>query len=137
MSNPQQPELARSRKAPHQDQDAVAGVIDGQRDLETGQPRGPVPPENQPGHRPAQEQDKPDLDAFAAKMGIADPDAVDAGDADKGTDTAQSSDRGSPPATAGAGASRAPTRTIAIVSALVLFVVGFIFTRRRQRSRRH
>ena len=28
-----------------------------------------VPPENQPGHHPPEEQDKPDLDAFAAKLG--------------------------------------------------------------------
>ena len=33
MSNPQQPELARSRKTPAQDQDAVAGVLDGQREV--------------------------------------------------------------------------------------------------------
>ncbi len=34
-----------------------------------------MPPENQPGHHPAKEQDKPDLDAFAAKLG-ADPKAA-------------------------------------------------------------
>jgi hypothetical protein len=28
-----------------------------------------VPPDNQPGHHPDKEQDKPDLDAFAAKLG--------------------------------------------------------------------
>jgi len=73
MSNPQQPELARSRKTPAQDQDAVAGVLDGQRDIGADAPRGPVPPENQPGHRPADEQDKPDLDKFAAKLGTMEP----------------------------------------------------------------
>lgn len=61
MSNPQQPELARSRKTPHQDQDAVAAVVEGQRGTGADAPRGPVPPENQPGHHPEQEQDKPDV----------------------------------------------------------------------------
>lgn len=73
MSNPQQPELARSRKTPAQDQDAVAGVLDGQRDIEADAPRGPVPSENQPGHHPAEEQDKPDLSAFAEKLGTKEP----------------------------------------------------------------
>jgi hypothetical protein len=73
MSNPQQPELARSRKTPAQDQDAVAGVLDGQRDIGAEAPRGPVPPENQPGHHPADEQDKPPLDKFAAKLGTMEP----------------------------------------------------------------
>ena len=69
MSNPQQPELARSRKTPALDEDAVPGVLDGQPDIGADAPRGPVPPENQPGHHPAEEQDKPDLDEFAAKLG--------------------------------------------------------------------
>jgi hypothetical protein len=33
-----------------------------------------LPPDNEPGHHPAKEQDKPDLDKFAAKLG-ADPKA--------------------------------------------------------------
>lgn len=73
MSNPQQPELARSRKTPAQDADAVAGVLDGQRDIGADAPRGPVPPENQPGHHPAEEQDKPPIDKFAAKLGTMEP----------------------------------------------------------------
>ena len=73
MSNPQQPELARIRTTPAQDQDAVAGVLDGQRDVGADAPRGPVPPENQPGHHPAEEQDKPPLDKFAAKLGTMEP----------------------------------------------------------------
>jgi len=73
MSNPQQPELARSRKTPAQDADAVAGVLDGQREPGADAPRGPVPPENQPGHHPAQEQDKPDIKAFAEKLGTVEP----------------------------------------------------------------
>jgi hypothetical protein len=70
MSNPQQPELARSRKTPAQDQDSVASVLEGQREPATDGPRGPVPPENQPGHHPPKEQDEPDLDAFAERLGI-------------------------------------------------------------------
>ena len=73
MSNPQQPELARSRKTPAQDADAVAGVLDGQRDIGADAPGGPVPAENQPGHHPADEQDKPPLDKFAAKLGTMEP----------------------------------------------------------------
>ncbi|MFP5319318.1 MAG: LPXTG cell wall anchor domain-containing protein [Acidimicrobiia bacterium] len=72
MSNPQQPELARSRKTPSQDQDAVAAVVDGQSTPSTEGRTGPVPAENQPGHRPEKEQDKPDLDDFAAKLGVTD-----------------------------------------------------------------
>ncbi len=79
MANPQQPELARSRKTPHQDQDSVAAVVDGQRQIDANAPRGPVPPENQPGNRPAQEQDKPDLDAFAERFGIVEGEGGPAG----------------------------------------------------------
>lgn len=49
-----------------------------------GSPHEPdlVPPENQPGHHPPEEQDKPDLDAFAAKLGT-DPKAPSATNARK------------------------------------------------------
>ena len=73
MSNPQQPELARSRTTPDQDAAAASGVLDGQRDIGADAPRGPVPPENQPGHHPPEEQDKPPLDKFAAKLGTMGP----------------------------------------------------------------
>ena len=73
MSNPQQPELARSRKTPAQDADAAAGVLDGQREVGADAPRGPVPADNQPGHHPADEQDQPPLDKFAAKLGTMEP----------------------------------------------------------------
>jgi len=58
MANPQQPESS------------LPGV---------DAPGGPVPPDNQPGHHPAAEQDKPDLNAFAERLG-ATP-ASDPGDA--------------------------------------------------------
>ena len=34
---------------------------------------GPVPEENQPGHHPPREQDRPDLDAMAARLGAIPP----------------------------------------------------------------
>lgn len=68
MAKPQQPELARSRKTPSQDPDSAAALTDAPGGLETTEPRGPVPPENQPGHHPEREQDKPDLDQFSAKL---------------------------------------------------------------------
>lgn len=40
---------------------------------------GPEPEENQPGHHPAEEQDRPPLDDFAAKFGIAPDSSGDAG----------------------------------------------------------
>ena len=118
MSNPQQPELARSRKTPAQDQDAVAGVLDGQREIGTDAPRGPVPPENQPGHHPAEEQDKPDLNAFAERLG-----------------TVPESERDDRPAEApgpaAPGRRRGIVAGVAALAAVLLVVVG-----RRLRSRR-
>src|SRR5205823_3118837 len=63
MARPQQPELARSGKTDI-DPDHVATGLQGQPTPATGGETGPVPPENQPGHHPIEEQDKPDLDAF-------------------------------------------------------------------------
>jgi hypothetical protein len=71
MGRPQQPELARSAKT-DLDPDHVETGLQGQKAPVAGGETGPVPDENQPGHHPPEEQDKPDLDAFAAKLG-ADP----------------------------------------------------------------
>jgi hypothetical protein len=68
MARPQQPELARSAKTDI-DPNHVETGLQGQRAPATGGETGPVPPDNQPGHHPAKEQDKPDLDAFAARLG--------------------------------------------------------------------
>jgi hypothetical protein len=122
MSNPQQPELARSRKTPAQDQDAVATVLDGQRDVGADAPRGPVPVDNQPGHHPAEEQDKPDLDAFAAKLGIAEP-------PEAGSDNAR------PAAPAGRTLPTGPAAIAGAVAA-VLAIVAAVLAVRRRRSRR-
>lgn len=123
MSNPQQPELARSRKTPAQDQDAVAAVVEGQRGTGADAPRGPVPPENQPGHHPEQEQDKPDLNAFAERLGVAEP---------SGNDTR--------PAAGGAHAQpgASPVRNVpaAAVWAGGLTAVALLVLRRRSRRRR-
>jgi hypothetical protein len=76
MARPQQPELARSAKT-DLDPDHVETGLQGQRRPASGGETGPVPPENQPGHHPDKEQDKPDLDAFAARLGT-DPSAPSA-----------------------------------------------------------
>ncbi len=56
MSTPQQPELQRSGRGASDPKSAQAHV-DGPLDEEGA--AGPVPPENQPGHHPEHEQDKP------------------------------------------------------------------------------
>ncbi len=123
MSNPQQPELARSRKTPAQDQDAVAGVLDGQRDIGADAPRGPVPPENQPGHHPAQEQDKPDMTAFAERLGTVEPSERESTPEDQA-------------ATAGRSVRQALLSPVGALVAVALAVVG-VLAGRRLRSRRN
>ncbi len=120
MSNPQQPELARSRKTPAQDQDAVAGVLDGQPDIGADAPRGPVPAENQPGHHPTDEQDKPDLNAFAAKLGTMEPAEREEFQEQQVTPGGQTESRG---------------RVVALAAAALAALVA-ILTVRRRRSRR-
>ena len=58
MSTPQQPELHRSGKGATDPASAQAKVDAPPADEGRS---GPVPPENQPGHHPEKEQDKPDL----------------------------------------------------------------------------
>src|SRR3954470_5152183 len=81
MAPPKQPELARSAKT-DLDPDHIETGLQGQPTPKTGGETGPVPPDNQPGHHPAAEQDKPDLDAFAARLGT-DPKAPTATSARK------------------------------------------------------
>lgn len=69
MAKPQSPELRRSGKASRLDPDGIAGDLAAAPPPGTTGDAGPVPDGNRPGHRPADEQDKPDLDAFAAKLG--------------------------------------------------------------------
>src|SRR5215210_8723519 len=68
MANPQQPELARSRRTPALDPDATEAVLSAEGAPVEDRARGPVPVENQPGHHPPVEQDKPDADRFLAKV---------------------------------------------------------------------
>ncbi len=58
MTKPQQPELRRSGLG-STDQDSAK--VRAEESLDADAPRGPVPPDNQPGHHPEVEQDKPDL----------------------------------------------------------------------------
>lgn len=81
MARPQQPELARSAKT-DLDPDHIETGLQGQKAPAVGGETGPVPPGNQPGHHPSKEQDKPDLDAFAARLGT-DPKAPTATNARK------------------------------------------------------
>jgi hypothetical protein len=67
MARPQQPELARSGKT-DLDPDHIGTELEARKPVRPGGRTGPVPPENQPGHHPSDDQDKPDLDAFAAKL---------------------------------------------------------------------
>lgn len=82
MARPQQPELARSQSAPV-DPDALDPQAETQGQLTEAGRVGNVPADNQPGHHPRQEQDKPDGAAFLARFRGDDRDAAssDAGDA--------------------------------------------------------
>jgi hypothetical protein len=71
MAKPQQPELRRSGFVPALDPDATESDLEAHdRPKAKGGKRGPIPEEQQPGHHPEHEQDKPDLDKFAERMGI-------------------------------------------------------------------
>ncbi len=128
MSNPQQPELARSRKTPNQDPDAVASVLEGQRDPGADGPRGPVPPENQPGHHPPQEEDKPNLDAFADRLGV--------GESADAAREAAVQRVAATPERAATSAPRSRLPRVAAVSTVLVFLFLLITRRRRRRGRR-
>lgn len=66
MGRPQQPELNRSGTTALTP-DSFASEREADPPHREDEPRGPVPPENRPGHHPEEEQDKPDPGAFAAK----------------------------------------------------------------------
>lgn len=71
MPNPQQPEVRRSERVPALDPDASEAVLSAQEPLPAvDSPDGPVPGDQRPGHRPEQDQDKPDLDAMAERLGV-------------------------------------------------------------------
>lgn len=68
MANPQQPELARSRRTPALSPDATETALTAQGDLSNERGPGAIPEDNLPGHHPEHEQDKPDPEKFLAKM---------------------------------------------------------------------
>ncbi len=70
MANPQQPELRRSGRVPALDPDASEAKLSAQDRPQTGGVVGDAPPEQQPGHHPEHDQDKPDPDEFAARLGV-------------------------------------------------------------------
>jgi hypothetical protein len=67
MGRPQQPELARSGRT-DLDPDRIGTELESRKPPRSTGRTGPVPPDNQPGHHPEEEADKPDLDAFAARL---------------------------------------------------------------------
>ena len=102
------------------------------RDNETngpaGAPPGTVPVDNQPGHHPEKEQDKPDLDAYAARLGI----KPEVPSPDDSSSDRSSSDRETAPSTAPSGRSR---RLIAIAAAGVVGALVALVVVRRRRAR--
>lgn len=100
MPNPQNPELRRSeeslRPRPELGPDPQDVSGDG----------GPIPAENQPGHHPDEEQDKPPADKFAEALGIKPDTEVDSeAEARKATRSARTSKK--------AAARKAPARKAA------------------------
>ena len=70
MAKPQQPELRRSGRVPALDPDASEAKLSAEQPHRPSDPDGPIPEDQRPGHHPDHEQDKPDLDKFAERMGI-------------------------------------------------------------------
>jgi hypothetical protein len=70
MAKPQQAELRRSGKVPALDPDASVAKLSAQDAPSVSGPGGSIPEDQRPGHHPDQEQDKPDMDAFAQRLGI-------------------------------------------------------------------
>jgi hypothetical protein len=70
MAKPQQAELRRSGKVPALDPDATESRLEAHDRPGISGPTGPIPEDQQPGHRPEHDKDKPDLDKFAQRLGI-------------------------------------------------------------------
>jgi hypothetical protein len=70
MPQPQQPELRRSNETPAVEDHDKTTIGVGGPSGNAADPPLTVPDENQPGHHPNKDQDKPDLDAFADRLGI-------------------------------------------------------------------
>lgn len=89
MVRPRSPELARSGRTPL-DPDSIATRRQADDDPGTSGRPGPVPEANRAGHHPDVEQDQPDLDRFAERLGTAPPPTGD----DSGTDDEGTGDGG-------------------------------------------
>lgn len=70
MAKPQQAELRRSGKVPALDPDASVSELSAQDTPTTSGSDGTIPEDQRAGHHPDQEQDKPDMDKFAERLGI-------------------------------------------------------------------
>lgn len=91
---------------------------------------GPVPEENSPGHHPAHEQDKPDLDAFAARFSGRDLDDLPS-DTGVVTDRSAKADR-----TDRSAGDQSLTRWIAAIAALATLAAALAYWVRRRRPER-
>jgi hypothetical protein len=69
MDRPQQPELYRSGKTTLEP-DSIESDVRAQRTPPSGGKTGKVPADNRPGHHPGHEQDQPDHDAVARRLGV-------------------------------------------------------------------
>ena len=70
MAKPQQPELRRSERVPALSPDASEAELSAQSIPSTTDPDAPVPDEQRPGHDLEVDQDKPDMDAMAERLGV-------------------------------------------------------------------
>lgn len=70
MPNPQSPAVRRSEQVPSLNPDATETARSADRPEAPTPSPGPVPEEQQPGHHPDHEQDKPDPEAFAERLGV-------------------------------------------------------------------
>ena len=70
MAKPQQPELRRSERVPSLSPDASEAELSAQSVPATTDPDAPIPEEQRPGHDPEFDQDKPDMDAMAERLGV-------------------------------------------------------------------
>ena len=71
MAKPQQAELRRSGNIEALDPDATEAKRSADKRRPVTDPRSPVPEDQRPGHHPDHDQDKPDLDKFAERLGVA------------------------------------------------------------------
>ena len=87
MANPQQPEIARSRRTEGLAPDSVETHVQAERRAPAGDgPSGPIPEDNLPGHHPAVEQDKPPIERFRARLRTAGSGVRPSGRTDRGPD---------------------------------------------------